>query len=115
MTDLGETRERARQPPSGTHGPNFRDDEGRVVDFHALRTSLSSHLAAEGVPLTTVKTIMRHSTIELTAKHSTRVSDTDVRPALAKLRSSSSEGPAMVETAPASSTTTPTSALVNGS
>jgi integrase len=42
------------------------DDAGRVVDFHALRHTTGSLLAASGVHPKTAQTIMRHCTIALT-------------------------------------------------
>ena len=43
-----------------------RDDAGRVVDFHALRHTFISNLAAGGVHPKTAQTLARHSTITLT-------------------------------------------------
>ena len=42
-----------------------RDARGRVVDFHSLRKSLSTHLNTTGAKATVVKELMRHSTIKL--------------------------------------------------
>ncbi len=44
----------------------YRDDAGRVVDFHALRHTFISNLAAGGVHPKTAQTLARHSTITLT-------------------------------------------------
>ena len=44
-----------------------RDDLGRTVDLHALRTSLCTHLGRAGVPLRTAQAVMRHSDPSLTA------------------------------------------------
>ena len=44
----------------------YRDDSGRVVDFHALRHSFGSMLAASSVHPKTAQKLMRHSTISLT-------------------------------------------------
>jgi len=47
-------------------GVAYRDDAGRVVDFHALRHTFISNLAAGGVHPKTAQTLARHSTIALT-------------------------------------------------
>lgn len=45
----------------------YKDERGRVFDFHALRKCLATHLNAAGVPIVTAKEFLRHSTVELTA------------------------------------------------
>ena len=47
-------------------GINYRDDAGRVSDFHSLRHTFISHLVAGGVHPKTAQTLARHSTITLT-------------------------------------------------
>ncbi len=49
------------------------DDAGRVVDFHALRHTCGSLLAASGAHPKVAQSIMRHSTIELTMSRYTHV------------------------------------------
>ncbi len=44
-----------------------RDERDRVVDVHALRVTLGTHLCAAGVPLRTAQAVLRHSKPELTA------------------------------------------------
>jgi hypothetical protein len=44
----------------------YRDDAGRVVDFHAFRHTFISNLAAGGVHPKTAQRLARHSTISLT-------------------------------------------------
>ncbi len=44
-----------------------RDERNRVVDVHALRVTLGSHLCAAGVPLRIAQAALRHSKPELTA------------------------------------------------
>ena len=44
-----------------------RDDRGRTVDVHALRTTFATHLGKGGVPLRTTQAAMRHSDPRLTA------------------------------------------------
>jgi len=43
------------------------DDQGRIFDFHAFRKCTGTYLNKLGVPITTAKEILRHSTVELTA------------------------------------------------
>ena len=47
-------------------GIEYRDEAGRVVDFHALRHTFISNLAAGGVHPKTAQALARHSTISLT-------------------------------------------------
>ena len=47
-------------------GVPYRDDAGRVVDFHALRHTYITNLAKSGVHPNVAKTLARHSTITLT-------------------------------------------------
>jgi hypothetical protein len=44
----------------------YRDDEGRVADFHSLRHTFISNLARSGVHPKTAQALARHSTITLT-------------------------------------------------
>jgi len=44
----------------------YKDDQGRTADFHALRKTLNTHLAQMAVDPHTRKEIMRHSDIALT-------------------------------------------------
>ncbi len=48
-------------------GIPYRDETGRVVDFHAFRTTFATHLLRSGVDVRTAKDLMRHSTIAMTA------------------------------------------------
>ena len=47
-------------------GIDYRDDAGRVVDFHALRHTCGSFLAATGTHPKVAQSLMRHSDINLT-------------------------------------------------
>ena len=47
-------------------GIQYVDDSGRFVDFHSLRHTTGSLLAASGIHPKVAQSIMRHSTIELT-------------------------------------------------
>jgi integrase len=48
-------------------GIDRRDDRGRQLDLHALRTTFGTLLARSGVPMRTAQQLMRHSDIRLTA------------------------------------------------
>ena len=60
-------------------------DDGRSIDVHSLRKTFGTMLAREGVPLTTVQRLMRHSTPLLTAKLYIDVDPVDMTQALEKL------------------------------
>jgi integrase len=45
------------------------DAEGRVVDLHALRTTLGTNLARQGVAVQLAQKIMRHASYKTTQKH----------------------------------------------
>jgi len=48
-------------------GISKRDDRGRTLDVHSLRTTFGTHLSRAGVPLRTAQAAMRHSSPTLTA------------------------------------------------
>jgi Phage integrase family len=48
-------------------GISKRDDRGRVIDVHAMRTTFGTLLSKGGVPLRTAQAAMRHSDPSLTA------------------------------------------------
>jgi integrase len=50
----------------GKAGIVYRDEDGRVVDFHALRHTFISNLARSGVHPKVAQSLARHSTITLT-------------------------------------------------
>lgn len=58
------------------------DDEGRTVDFHALRTTFVSLLAASGVHPRVAQALARHSTVELTMRAYTDLSALNLRGAV---------------------------------
>ncbi len=66
-------------------GIPYRDDQGRVADFHSLRVSCASHLLASGVDLRTAQEIMRHSTAALTGDVYARTLRRSVRDAIDRL------------------------------
>ena len=47
-------------------GIEFKDESGRTVDFHALRTCLATHLSMAKVGPRTAQAALRHSDIKLT-------------------------------------------------
>ena len=71
-----------------------RDEAGRVVDFHALRHTTGSLLAAAGVHPKTAQSIMRHSTIGLTMDRYTHTLRGADRTAVEALPSFGSDEPA---------------------
>jgi len=54
-------------------GIEYQDAAGRFADFHSLRHSTGTLLAAAGVHPKTAQSIMRHSTIELTMNKYTHI------------------------------------------
>lgn len=64
----------------------FETDSGRV-DFHSLRVSFASNLGRSGVPIQTARELMRHSTVELTARVYTKLELRDLEGAVHRLAS----------------------------
>jgi integrase len=62
------------------------DDEGRVIDLHALRTTLGTKLARAGVAPQIAQRIMRHGDYRTTLAHYTVLGLTDTAGAMAGLR-----------------------------
>ena len=62
-----------------------RDERGRTIDVHALRTTFGTHLSKGGVPLRTAQAAMRHSDPKLTANVYTDPKLLDVADALKSL------------------------------
>ena len=50
-------------------GIDYQDAAGRFRDFHALRHTCGSWLAACGVPLTTIRGVMRHGDLRVTSRY----------------------------------------------
>ena len=63
----------------------YKDDDGRVADFHALRHGFISNLARAGVHPKEAQALARHSTITLTMDRYTHVGITDLTAALERL------------------------------
>ncbi len=61
------------------------DDEGRVIDLHALRTTLGTQLARAGVTPQVAQRIMRHSDYRTTLKHYTVLGLVDTTAAMDRL------------------------------
>lgn len=61
------------------------DDQGRVLDFHALRTSCATILASHGVAPSVAQRILRHSDPRITAKHYTKLALGELADALGSL------------------------------
>lgn len=68
------------------------DDEGRVVDLHALRTTLGTQLARAGVAPQIAQRIMRHSDYRTTLRHYTVLGLDDTAKAVAQLPSVPTSG-----------------------
>jgi integrase len=63
----------------------YRDADGRVFDFHALRHQFISNLARGGVHPKEAQTLARHSTITLTMDRYTHLALADLTSALDRL------------------------------
>jgi Phage integrase family len=66
-------------------GVSYKDALGRQADFHAIRRSLNTHLAQNGVDAHTRKEIMRHSELRLTLDVYTDASALPTAAAMEKL------------------------------
>jgi len=69
----------------GEAGIEYQDNSGRFVDFHALRHTAGSLLAASGVHPKVAQSIMRHSDINLTMSRYSHVFSGQESEAVAKL------------------------------
>ncbi len=74
-------------------GIPFRDDSGRVADFHALRHTFVSTLARSSASVKVVQTLARHSTPVLTLGTYTHLGLCDQRAALEALPAEQPPGP----------------------
>lgn len=66
-------------------GIAYKDDAGRVVDFHSLRVTFATNLARSRVPLQLAQRLMRHSDPRLTSSIYTVLNSDDEREAVAAL------------------------------
>ncbi len=64
---------------------SVEDEDGRVIDLHALRTTLGTRLARAGVTPQVAQRIMRHSDYRTTLKHYTVLGLTDTAAAMDRL------------------------------
>lgn len=55
------------------------DDQGRVLDFHSLRSTYATLIARAGVPLPTARRLIRHVDPKLTARHYEKLGAEDLR------------------------------------
>lgn len=55
------------------------DEDGRRLDFHALRATCATLMARAGVPMQMARRLMRHSTPAMTAKHYEKLTREDLR------------------------------------
>jgi integrase len=69
-------------------GIPYADEDGRVFDFHALRSQFITDLSRAGVPLATAQQLARHSDPRLTARNYTRLQLTDLDSAVQQLPTS---------------------------
>ena len=79
VTDL------TRQKDFQRAGIAAEDDDGRVVDLHALRTTLGTQLARAGVAPQVAQRVMRHGDYKTTLKHYTVLGLVDTAKAVAQL------------------------------
>ncbi len=63
------------------------DAEGRVIDLHAMRTTLGTNLARAGIAPQIAQRIMRHSDYRTTLRHYTVLGLTDTAQAIEQLPS----------------------------
>lgn len=75
-----------------------RDSEGRVVDLHAMRTTLGTNLALEGVAPQMAQRLMRHSDYKTTLAHYTVLGLADTAKAINTLPAVSLKADEMVAT-----------------
>ncbi len=66
---------------------SVEDEQGRVIDLHALRTTLGTQLARAGVTPQVAQRIMRHSDYKTTLKHYTVLGLVDTAKAVERLPS----------------------------
>jgi integrase len=74
-------------------GIDATDEEGRVVDFHALRMTYCTRMALAGVPIRVAQELMGHQDIHTTIRHYTLVGVNDMAENLDRLPSLASSEP----------------------
>jgi integrase len=66
-------------------GLPYKDEDGRVLDFHGLRHTFISSLAASGLHPKVAQVLARHSTITLTMDYYTQLERVDIARDLERL------------------------------
>ena len=66
-------------------GGSYRDEDGKVFDFHSLRSQFITGLARAGVHPAQARRLARHSSITLTMNHYTHVAVEELRDSLASV------------------------------
>jgi integrase len=77
-----------------------RDDQGRVVDLHALRTTLATELARRGVAPQLAQQLLRHKDARTTLTHYTALGLEDAAAAVGKIPSLGQNGDDKVDRQP---------------
>ncbi len=65
---------------------------GKKLDVHALRGTLGTNLARRGVPMPVVQRLLRHASMETTAKYYTHLEVEDLRSGVEKMPDVAAEG-----------------------
>ena len=76
----------------------YRDDAGKVLDFHSLRHTYITRLCRAGIHPKIAQRLARHSTIQLTLDHYSHVEDEDLAPAIETVPEIGSGGHALDKT-----------------
>lgn len=66
-------------------GIPFRDENGRQLDFHALRATFATRLLRQGVPSAVARQLTRHASVRTLEKHYDRIGLADAVEAMRKL------------------------------
>lgn len=74
-------------------GIPLEDEDGRTLDFHALRATCATLMARAGVPLQLARRLIRHTDVKLTARHYEKLAREDLRAGSQQLADSFWRGP----------------------
>lgn len=83
------------------------DEDGRRLDFHALRATCATLMARAGVPMQMARRLMRHSTPAMTAKHYEKLTRADLRSGTQQMGAAFWGGPSGATAGPIESETRP--------
>jgi len=83
IKEAGSSQEREQREDSDFL--KYKDEDSRVFDFHALRSLFITALAHSGAHLKEMQMLARHSRIELTLKHYTKLGLRDIDHAVQRL------------------------------